>query len=102
MNSLCFHILLGLKDEPGDADAVVVRLRQLGEPKEPPIASFYRALKKTLEVGHVKIVAGSEDGKRGRPAQSYRITAAGKAALATEARRLGRLSQLALSDREPS
>ena len=96
MNSLSFHVLLGLKDAPGDAEAVVLRLRELSGGNEPPIASFYRALKKELEAGHVETVTTVE-GKRGRPAQTYRITSSGREALETEARRLGRLSRLVLS-----
>jgi DNA-binding PadR family transcriptional regulator len=100
MNSLSFHILLGLKDHPGDAETIVLRMRELGGTTGPPIASFYRALKRTIEAGHVEVAASSEGGKPGRPAQCYRITGAGRSALAVEARRLGRLSQLALSERK--
>lgn len=96
MNALSFHILLGLKDAPADAETVVLRMRRLGDDEEPPVASFYRALKKALDAGHVETVATME-GKRGRPAQTYRITRSGRAALEAEARRLGRLSRLALS-----
>jgi DNA-binding PadR family transcriptional regulator len=103
MNAIGFAILLGLKDDPRDAEGILVRMRELGEEEEPPIASFYRALKKAVDAGHVEIVdaaAETAEGKRGRPPQRYRITRSGKTSLAAEARRLGRLAGLALSGRE--
>jgi DNA-binding PadR family transcriptional regulator len=103
MNALGFGILLSLKDDPRDADGVLQRMRELREDDEPAIASFYRALKRAVEAGHVEVLdaAGeTEEGRRGRPPQRYRITRSGKTALAAEARRLGRLAELALSGRE--
>jgi len=91
-----FHILLSLKDEPQDAEGIVSRMRELGRETEPPLASFYRALKIALDEGHLEILDPAEEGRRGRPRQRYRITRSGRTALAAEARRLGRLAKLAL------
>ncbi|MGH9325015.1 MAG: PadR family transcriptional regulator [Vicinamibacteria bacterium] len=100
MSPVSFQILLALKDEPRDAEGVVSRMRELGAASEPPLASFYRALKRALDAGHLQIVetaaSASDEGRRGRPRQSYRITRSGRAALETEARRLGKLAKLAL------
>jgi DNA-binding PadR family transcriptional regulator len=93
---MIFHILLSLKDQPQDAEGIVSRMRELGRDSEPPLASFYRALKKALDDGLLEILNAVEEGRRGRPRQRYRITRAGKTALAAEARRLGRLAKLAL------
>jgi DNA-binding PadR family transcriptional regulator len=103
MNALGFGILLSLKDDPGDAEGILLRIHAMGEDEEPPIASFYRALKKAVDAGHIEILdaAGeTEEGRRGRPPQRYRLTRSGRTALAAEARRLGRLAGLALSGRE--
>jgi DNA-binding PadR family transcriptional regulator len=96
VNPVLFHILLGLKDDPQDAEGIVSRIRALGQEKEPPLASFYRALKKALDEGYLEILDAEDAGRRGRPRQRYRITRWGRSALAAEARRLGRLAKLAL------
>lgn len=99
MSPLLFQILLSLRDEPRDAEEIVLRMHELGETKEPPVASFYRGLKRALDAGYLEIVkAGRSPKGVGRPAQRYRITRSGKASLAVEARRLGRLAELALAD----
>lgn len=104
MNSLLFHVLLGLKDEPLNAEEIVARMSSLGHEAEPPLASFYRALKRGLEEGYLEILDTEEAGRRGRPRQRYRVTRSGRSALAAEARRLGKLVKLALgaagADRE--
>ncbi len=104
VSPVLFHILLGLKDEPQDAEGIVSRMRALGRASEPPLASFYRALKRALDEGYLEILDPEDAGRRGRPRQRYRITRSGRTALASEARRLGRLSKLALgaagTDRE--
>lgn len=96
MSPLLFNILLSLKDEPQDAEGIVSRMGELGRDQEPPLASFYRALKKALDEGHLEILHPAEEGRRGRPRQRYRITRAGRSTLAAEARRLERLAKLAL------
>jgi DNA-binding PadR family transcriptional regulator len=96
VSPVLFHILLGLKDAPQDAEGIVSRLRTLGQESEPPLASFYRALKRALDEGYLEILAPEDAARRGRPRQRYRITRSGSTALAAEARRLGRLSKLAL------
>jgi len=104
VSPILFHILLGLKDEPQDAEGIVSRMRALGQETEPPLASFYRALKRALDDGYLEILEPEDVGRRGRPRQRYRITRPGRTALATEARRLGKLAKLALgaagADRE--
>jgi DNA-binding PadR family transcriptional regulator len=99
-----FHVLLGLRDDPQDAEGIVSRMRALGQETEPPLASFYRALKRALDDGYLEILEPEDAGRRGRPRQRYRITRSGRAALAAEARRLGKLAKLALgaagADRE--
>jgi len=94
VSPILFHVLLGLKDEPQDAEGIVSLMRALGHETEPPLASFYRALKKALDEGYLEILAPEDAGRRGRP--RYRITRSGRTALAAEARRLGRLAKLAL------
>jgi len=93
-----FEILLTLKDGPCDTEGVLTRIRELGGSKAPPIASFYRSLKRSVDGGYVEVLETAGPVGRGRPPQRYRITAAGRAALRSEARRLGRLSSLALSE----
>lgn len=104
MSPVLFHILLSLKDEPLDAEGIVSHMRALGRESEPPLASFYRALKKGIDEGTLEIMAPEDAGRRGRPRQRYRITRSGRTALTTEARRLGKLAKLALgaagADRE--
>jgi DNA-binding PadR family transcriptional regulator len=96
VSPVLFHILLGLKDESQDAEGIVSRMRALGQESEPPLASFYRALKRALDEGYLEILTPEDAGRRGRPRQRYRITRSGRAALTAEARRLGRLAKLAL------
>jgi len=96
VSPILFRILLGLKDEPRDAEGIVSRMRELGEDSEPPLASFYRALKRALDDGYLEILDPADERRRGRPRQRYRITRSGRTALAAEARRLGRLAKLAL------
>ena len=104
MNPTLFHVLLGLRDDPQDAEGIVSRMRTLGRETEPPLASFYRALKRALDDGYLEILDPEEAGRRGRPRQRYRITRSGRTALSAEARRLGKLAKLALgaagADRE--
>jgi len=99
-----FHILLGLKDGPQGAEGIASGMRALGREAEPPLASFYRSLKRALDDGYLEILEPEEAGRRGRPRQRYRITRSGRTALAAEARRLGKLAKLALgaagADRE--
>ncbi len=99
-----FHILLGLRDETLDAEGIVSRMRAHGRETDPPLASFYRALKRALDEGYLEIIDREDAPRRGRPRQRYRITRSGRTALASEARRLGKLSKLALgaagADRE--
>lgn len=87
-----------------DAEGIVTRMHALGQESEPPLASFYRALKKALDEGALEILPPEEAGRRGRPRQRYRLTRSGRSALSSEARRLGRLAKLALgavgADRE--
>ncbi|HSF16267.1 MAG TPA: hypothetical protein VLK65_12015 [Vicinamibacteria bacterium] len=101
MTPLTFHILLSLKDESRDAEGIVGRMRELTGANEPPLASFYRSLKKALDDGTIVLAEPTEESRRGRPPQRYRITRAGRAALSAEARRIERLAQIALSGREP-
>jgi DNA-binding PadR family transcriptional regulator len=96
VSPILFQLLLSLKDEPRDAEGIVSRMRELGQDAEPPLASFYRALKKALDEGHLEILDPADEGRRGRPRQRYRITRSGKNSLSAEARRLGRLAKLAL------
>jgi DNA-binding PadR family transcriptional regulator len=96
VSPILFHILLGLRDEPLDAEGIVSRMRGSGQESEPPLASFYRALKKALDEGYLEILPPDDEARRGRPRQRYRITRTGKSALTAEARRLGRLAKLAL------
>jgi DNA-binding PadR family transcriptional regulator len=101
---ILFHILLGLRDDPQDAEGIVSGMRALGQETEPPLASFYRALRSALDDGYLEILEPEGAGRRGRPRQRYRITRSGRTALAAEARRLGKLAKLALgaagADRE--
>jgi DNA-binding PadR family transcriptional regulator len=104
VSPILFHILLGLRNDPQDAEGIVSRMRALGQETEPPLASFYRALKRALDDGYLDILDPEDAGRRGRPRQRYRITRSGRTALAAEARRLGKLAKLALgaagADRE--
>lgn len=102
MSPPIFAILLTLKDGPCETETVLTRLRELDGSRPPAIASFYRSLKKTVDAGFVDVLDPSGPATRGRPPQRYRITALGKAALRAEARRLGNLSKLALSDLPPT
>ncbi len=101
---MLFHVLLALKEGPLDAERIVARMRESGSEKDPPLASFYRALNKALDDDHLEILPPEDEVRRGRPRQRYRITRTGRAALTAEARRLGRLAKLALgaagADRE--
>ena len=69
VSPILFHILLGLKDEPQDAEGIVSRMRALGQETEPPLASFYRALKRALDDGYLEILDPEDAGRRGRPRQ---------------------------------
>ena len=53
VSPVLFHILLGLRAEPQDAEGIVHRLRALGQESEPPLASFYRALKRAIDEGYL-------------------------------------------------
>jgi DNA-binding PadR family transcriptional regulator len=102
MSPPVFEILLTLKDGPCETESVVARLRELGRSRQPSIASFYRTLNKAVESGYVDVLETLGPSGRGRPPQRYRLTAVGKTALRAEARRLGKLSKLALSELPPT
>jgi len=95
-----FEILLTLRDEAGDADAILSRMGSLGT-KTPPIASFYRSLKRASDDSLLDVLDPMGEGAPGRPRQRYAITRAGRHALRAEAVRLRRLSELALSPKRP-
>lgn len=100
MHPLTFQILLTLKEEPQHAEGIVRGIESLSGGPEPPLASFYRSLKKAIDDGAIEIVETRSDARRGRPPQRYRITSAGRAALSSEARRLAKLAALALGATE--
>lgn len=99
MSPLTFHILLSLRDGPSDAEGIVLRMQAFSGEEDPPLASFYRSLKRALEEGTIAIAKPPPgEVRRGRPPQRYRITPAGEVALSAEARRLERLAALALDE----
>jgi DNA-binding PadR family transcriptional regulator len=102
MSPPIFEVLLTLKDGPYGTEAVFARLHELGGSGPPAIASFYRTLKKAVDSGYVDVIESLGPAGRGRPPQRYRLTAAGRAALRAEARRLGKLATLALSELPPT
>ena len=98
MQIITFEILAVLVKGPGDASDILAKFREVSEKGDtPPLASFYRALKRALDQGWLDI-SGTDavPQGRGRPAQVYRITPKGTSAMEAEAYRLRSLAKLAL------
>ena len=94
MNSQIFEVLVALWDrERSTAEVRDEVLARTG--KRPPITSFYRALRKAHASGLLEVLEEAE-ATGGRPAQRYRLTKAGRLAVAEEARKVQRLTSIVL------
>lgn len=92
LTSAVFYILLGLGDGPrhGLGIADEVERRSDGETVLAP-GSLYTAIRNALELGLIRD-ADAPEGEAADPRRKYyRLTSAGREALAAEARRLRRL-----------
>jgi DNA-binding PadR family transcriptional regulator len=100
MNQTTFQVLAVLRNGSQDAGQILDALRDLlGQHEAPPLASFYRAVKRSLEDNLIHIV-GSAAGAEGpgRRSQVYAITDRGIAAAEAQAGRLRALAALALGN----
>jgi DNA-binding PadR family transcriptional regulator len=97
MHTVLFRLLAILRAEPTDASALIGRLRSLTPGKVPSLPAFYRHLRRGMEEGWI-MVDGTDPpgGGPGRPRQVYRLTRAGRAALAEHAREMQIFAALAL------
>jgi hypothetical protein len=67
----------------------------------PAIASFYRDLKRALDIGWIAEADRPEPAGPGRPARCYRLTHTGRSALRSEGRRLYAFASSALLHENP-
>jgi DNA-binding PadR family transcriptional regulator len=92
MHSTTLLLLTALADGEGDSGTLLARLRALGGDDAPSLATFYRRLKEGIDEGWVEVVDFGAASTPGRPAQTYRLSDAGRAAARAEAKRWRALS----------
>lgn len=98
MDTTTFAILVSIMQGAESADEIRdAMLRVSKQRHKPPLASFYRRLKRALDAGWLNIDGAGHAGKRGRPSQMYRITRKGESAILAEADRLQHMATLALA-----
>lgn len=95
MDQTTFEILVALLPGPLDAGGIRDSMAA-AQPQLPPLASFYRHLKRAMEANLLELSGESSSGNRGRPSQTFRITPVGRRNVRAEAQRLQRLADLAL------
>ena len=86
MQSSTLLLLTALADGEGDSGTLLARLRVLTGDDSPSLATFYRRLKEGIDEGWVEVLEAGPASGPGRPAQTYRITEAGRAAARSEAK----------------
>jgi DNA-binding PadR family transcriptional regulator len=87
-------ILSALVDGEADSGELLARLRRLDPTDAPSLATFYRRIKEGVDEGWIEVVAGAGgEAGRGRPAQIYRVTDAGRTAARAEAERWRAVSE---------
>jgi DNA-binding PadR family transcriptional regulator len=97
MRNLTFQILAVLQAGPADGQAILHRLRELGDPgPDPSLPTLYRSLRAALQQRWIETTASDAGTGPGRPPQSYRLTGAGLQAVEVEARRHRELAALVL------
>lgn len=96
MSPVLFEILVGLADGPAPAAELQQRLENMEGVGPVPVATFYRQLKRALEADWVRVETLDASAGPGRPGQIYASTAAGRAAMESEARRLRLLADRVL------
>lgn len=97
MRNLTFQILAMLQNGPADGQAILHRLRELGEvDTDPSLPTLYRSLRAALREGWIETSTSDADATPGRPPQAYELTDAGLAAVEVEARRHRDLAALVL------
>lgn len=98
ISAAVFQILLALLREPATPSDVLAELERREETSPPPVATFYRQVRRAQEAGWIEVVADVDAAEGpGRPGRVYRVTEAGRRAARAEARRLRRLADLALA-----
>lgn len=102
MTSKIFQILLCATEEGRTAADLLSCMDGLEGASVPPIATFYRDLKRAEEAGWIEVEEASQEQLGpGRPAHVYRLTPAGHTARHEEALRLRMLAANVLSDADP-
>lgn len=93
-----FAILVSVMQGAESAGEILgAMLRVSKQRRKPPLASFYRTLKRALDAGWLQAGEVAAAGTRGRPSQVYRITRKGERAVRVEADRLQHMATLALA-----
>ena len=97
MSLLEFHVLLALADGALHGWAIAERVAEDSDGAQAPRAgSLYRVIARLIAEGWVKESAGDADvAHPGLPRRYYRLSAAGRTALADEAARLRQAATLA-------
>ena len=97
MSLLEFHVLVALADGTLHGWAIAERVAEdTGGAQAPRAGSLYRVIARLIAEGWVKESAGEADvAHPGLPRRYYRLTAAGRTALADEAARLRQAATLA-------
>lgn len=99
MQETTFHVLVAFQEGELQASEALGRLRSLLGDAAPSLATFYRSLKGALDAHWVGIAREQPGDGRGRPAQVYRLTPAGRKAIEAEVQRLESLAALGRADR---
>jgi DNA-binding PadR family transcriptional regulator len=101
MNASLLRILIALTEGEGSSGELLDRLRRASREDAPSLATFYRRLKEGMDRGWIEVVgsAAGESGP-GRPAQTFRLTDAGRAAAREEASRWRAVSERVLGSEE--
>jgi DNA-binding PadR family transcriptional regulator len=87
-----FYILLSLISGEAHGYAILKSVQRLsGDAVKLSTSTLYTALGRLLEQGHIERVASREAKESNRPRKAYRLTDAGKLALAAEEQRMLRM-----------
>jgi DNA-binding PadR family transcriptional regulator len=98
MDTTTFAILVSVMQGAESAGDILGAMPRVSKQRgKPPLASFYRTLKRAMDAGWLQADQASPAGGRGRPGQVYRITRKGENAVRSEAGRLQHMASLALT-----
>lgn len=98
MDTTTFAILVSVMQGAESASEILDSMQRVNKQRsKPPLASFYRTLKRALDAGWLKVAESAPAGSRGRPSQVYGMTKKGEKAVRAEAGRLQHMASQALA-----